>query len=139
LRILALDIGTKRIGVAKANTIISVATPLTTIHRTNNENDFDIIKNLIKENQIGKILLGLPLTLTGREEHFAKYVREFGSLLEEKFNIEIVYWDERLSSVSAEKILTIGKVSKRTRKENVDRIAATIFLQNYLDYLKRNK
>ncbi len=138
MRILALDIGTKRIGVAKANTVISVATPVTTIHRTNTDDDFSKIENLIKENMIDKLLLGLPLTLTGREEHFAKYVREFGTILEEKFKIEVIYWDERLSSVSAEKILTMGKVSRRTRKENVDRIAATIFLQNYLDYLKRN-
>jgi putative Holliday junction resolvase len=138
MRILALDIGTKRIGVAKANTIISVATPTTTIHRTNIESDLNIIEKLIKENLIDKILLGLPLTLRGKEEYFAKYVREFGTILEERFKIEIIYWDERLSSVSAEKILTMGKVSKRTRKANVDRIAATIFLQNYLDYLKRN-
>ena len=138
MKILALDIGTKRIGVAKANTIISVATPVTTINRTNEEEDFKKIKNLVIEHGIDKILLGLPLNLNGREEHFAKYVRKFGDKLKQTLDIDIIYWDERLSSVSAERILTMGKVSKKTRKNNVDRIAATIFLQNYIDYLNNN-
>jgi len=138
MKILALDIGTKRIGVAKANTIISIATPLTTIHRSDIKKDLKIIEDLINDNQINKLLLGLPLTLTGKEEHSAKYVRELGSLIETTLKIEVLYWDERLSSVSAEKILTEGRVSRKKRKENVDRIAATIFLQNYLDFLSRN-
>ena len=142
MKILALDIGTKRIGIAKASTVLSIAMPLTLINRSESDSDLDIIKKIkkiIEENTIDEILLGLPVTLSGKEEHFAKYVRKFGNLIETELKINIVYWDERLSSVSAEKILTQGRVSRKKRKENVDKIAATIFLQNYLDFLGRNK
>jgi putative Holliday junction resolvase len=136
MKILALDIGTKRIGVAKANTIISIAMPLTTINRTDENDLINAIAELIKANETDKLLLGLPITLSGREEHSAKSVRKLGTIIEEKLNIEVLYWDERLSSVSAERILIEGGVSRQGRKGKVDKIAATIFLQNYLDYLK---
>jgi len=139
MKILALDIGTKRIGVAKANTILAIATPLTTITRDKDKSDLDVIKEvkiLVEENSIGEILLGLPMTLSGKEEHSAKYVRKFGDLLKETLGIEVIYWDERFSSVSAERILIQGGVSRQKRKGKVDKVAATIFLQNYLDYLK---
>ena len=77
------------------------------------------------------------MTLSGKEEHSAKYVRKFGDLLASELNIEVLYWDERFSSVSAERVLIQGGVSRQKRKGKVDQIAATIFLQNYLDYLER--
>jgi putative Holliday junction resolvase len=139
MKILALDIGTKRIGVAKANTLISVAMPVKVINRETEEKDLKEIEDILTEYQIDKILLGLPINLNGKEEHFAKYVRKFGDILKKKFNKEIIYWDERLSSVSAERALNEGRIYGKKRKNKVDKIAATIFLQNYLDYLQRNK
>ncbi len=138
MNILALDIGTKRIGVAKASTTLKIANPVTTINRTNLKDDLKIIKSLIDEFSIGKVILGLPKTLSGREEHSARYVRKFGNEISSKLNIEIDYWDERFSSISAEKILIQGNVSRQKRKGKVDIIAATIILQNYLDSLNFN-
>ncbi len=135
MKILALDIGTKRIGVAKASTLLKIATPITTINRENLEKDIEVIKNLVLEHQINQILLGLPITLSGKEEHSAKYVRKFGELINKVTNLEIIYWDERFSSVSAERVLIQGGVSRQKRKGKIDQIAATIFLQNYLDSL----
>jgi len=138
MNILALDIGTKRIGVAKASTTLKIANPVTTINRTNLKDDLKLIKSLIDEFSIGKIILGLPKTLSGREEHSARYVRKFGNEIITKLDIEVDYWDERFSSVSAEKILIQGNISRQKRKGKVDLVAATIILQNYLDSLNFN-
>ncbi len=138
MNILALDIGTKRIGVARSG-FIKIATPVKIIHRTNLEDDLEEISKLVKTYSIDKILLGLPLTLEGKEEHSANYVKKMGKKIEEYTKIEVIYFDERFSSVSAEQVLIKANVSRQKRKKNVDKLAATIILQNYLDRLEISK
>jgi len=136
MNILSLDIGTKRIGIAKGNSRFKIANPLTTLNRTNLKNDLIFIKNIILENNIELIILGLPMTLSGKEEHSARYVRKFAKDIQKVIDISIEFWDERFSSVSAERVLIKGNVSRQNRKGKVDKVAATIILQNYLDSLE---
>jgi len=135
MNILALDVGTKRIGIAKANSRLKIANPLTTIHRTKLKDDIKEINILINEYNIERLVVGLPKTLSGKEEHSARYVRKFISEILKTVNIDVKFWDERFSSVSAERILIQGNVSRQKRKGKVDKLAATIILQNYLDAL----
>lgn len=140
MRILALDIGMKRIGVASGTTTRKVATGIKTIHRTQKiEVDLNEIKMLIHEYEADIFLLGLPLTLKGIEGRAAKNIRTFGSLLIAQFGMDVIYWDERFSSVSAERVLIQADLTRQKRKGVIDQVAATIFLQNYLDSLEHQQ
>ncbi|MBN2695827.1 Holliday junction resolvase RuvX [bacterium] len=135
MRILALDVGTHRIGVAYGSSINRVAVPIDTIVRESDIKDFEKIEFWIKEKEIDKVLIGMPLLLSGLEGKSAKYAKEFGNSVEKLFNITVVYWDERFSTHSAQQVLIQGDVSRQKRKHVIDKLAATIFLQSYLDSL----
>ena len=129
-RILALDYGTARIGVAISDPTQILASPLTTIE--NNAKSAKEIRKLIEENQVSTLVIGYPLNLKGKEEIAAEKVNAFIEKLALK-HVEIVRWDERFSSVTAMNLLHEAGVKVRKDKGRIDRSAAAVILQNYLD------
>lgn len=132
-RILALDPGTKRIGVAVSDEMGWIAQPLETFERRSIEEDVAHIRELVLRHDVNQIVLGLPLRLHGQAGPEAENVRRFIERLEQDLKIPIVAWDERLTSKSAEDMLIGAGVSRKKRKGVVDRVAAAILLQSYLD------
>ena len=130
-RILGLDIGSKRIGVAVSDLMGITATPLEFI--LNDEKVFEKIKELVKNYKVSKIVVGLPLTLKGEEGQQAKYTREFVDNLKNHIpeDIEIIFMDERFTSSLAEK--TLNQAKKKNKKEKIDSLSAVFILQSYLD------
>ena len=140
MRILGLDIGSVRIGIAQSDELEIIASPLEVYKRTNSiNNDAKYISSIVTKNNIGKIVVGLPLKLDGSASTSVDMVNEFIDKLKKFTDTEIIMQDERLSTVTASKILIEGNVRRENRKGVVDKIAATIILQNYLDknYNKR--
>lgn len=132
-RILGLDIGEKRIGVALSDLLGLTAQGLATINRVGKKKDFDEIGKIIAEYDIKKVVVGLPLNMDGSMGESCEMVRNFAEKIKNKFNVEIIYIDERLSTVSATKVLLEANVRRENRKHVVDKIAASYILQSYLD------
>ncbi|MCW5964310.1 MAG: Holliday junction resolvase RuvX [Bryobacterales bacterium] len=132
-RILALDLGRKRIGLAISDGLGITAQGLPTLERTNIRADIGGIYHLATDREARAILLGLPRTLRGDEARQANWVREFGARLEKRSQMPVVYWDERLTSVEAERVLRQEGGDRLSMKGKVDRLAAVILLQSYLD------
>ncbi len=129
-RILALDYGNKRIGVAYSDPSGISITPIETIQ--NDEKVFDKLKRLVKELNIGEIVIGLPLTLRGEEGEQAKITKEFGEKLKEFIpEVKINYIDERFTTSLAQKHL-LETTKKTKRKKKLDSLSATYILQTYL-------
>lgn len=136
LRILALDYGTKRIGVALSDELGWTAQPLETFERRTMERDLAHIVSLVSAHDVGKVLLGLPLQLDGKEGPAIQAMREFASQLEQALPVPLVLWDERMTTKAAEDLLIAADVSRKKRKGAVDRVAAAILLQSYLASLE---
>jgi len=132
-RILALDLGRKRIGLALSDPLGITAQGLPTLDRTTMRVDIGTINRIASENGAASILLGLPRTLRGDEAKQAEWVRDFGARLKKRSGLPIVYWDERFTSVEAERVLKQEKGDRFSRKGQVDRLAASILLQSFLD------
>lgn len=132
-RILALDYGTKRIGVALSDELGWTAQPLETIERRTLARDIAHIEQLVQEHEVKEVLIGLPLRLDGEEGPAVQAVHEFIAHLGEALSVPIVTWDERMTTRSAEDLLIAADVSRRKRKGVVDRVAAAILLQSYLE------
>lgn len=135
-RILALDYGTKRIGVALSDELGWTAQPLETFERRTLDRDIAHIASLIQSHEVGKVVLGLPLQLDGREGPAIQAMREFATKLEQGVSVPIVLWDERMTTKAAEDLLIAADVSRKKRKGTVDRVAAAILLQSYLASLE---
>ena len=135
-RILALDYGTKRIGVALSDELGWTAQPLETFERRTLDRDIAHIASLVKSHEVGKVVLGLPLQLDGRQGPAIHAMREFVAKLEEGISVPIVRWDERMTTKAAEELLIAADVSRKKRKGTVDRVAAAILLQSYLASLE---
>lgn len=134
MQILCLDIGMVRIGIAKSDELEIIASPLEVYKRTNSiNNDAKYIAKLVAEKNIGKIVVGLPLKMDGSEGTSVEMVNEFIEKLKKFTEVPIVLQDERFSTVSATNILLEGNVRRDKRKGVVDKIAATIILQSFLD------
>ena len=131
---LGLDLGTKRIGVALSDEMGWTAQPLEVIQSRSLTKDLAAITALIRNNEVEEVVLGLPRHMNGRLGPEAERVKNFGARLAEEAPIKISYWDERLSTVSAERALLEADVSRAKRKKVVDKIAAGIILQGYLDF-----
>lgn len=141
MRILGLDIGSVRIGIAQSDELEIIASPLEVYRRTNSiNNDAKYISSIISKNNVGKVVVGLPLKMDGSASSSVDMVNEFVEKLQKYTGVEIILQDERFSTVSASKILIEGNVRRENRKGVVDKVAATIILQNYLDknYNKRS-
>jgi len=132
-RILGLDVGDKYIGVAVSDLLQLTAQSVKTIKRESKEKDFKEIENLIKEYDIKKIVVGLPKNMNGTLGPQSEKVIKFAEKIKNKFNIEIIYIDERLTTISAERILIESDVRRENRKKVIDKIAASYILQMYLD------
>ena len=135
-RILALDYGTKRIGVALSDELGWTAQPLETLNRRTLDRDIAHIASLVGTHEVGQVLLGFPLQLDGREGPAILAMREFQARLEQGVPVPVILWDERLTTKAAEDLLIAADVSRKKRKGVVDRIAASILLQSYLASLE---
>ena len=135
-RILAIDHGSKRIGFALSDELGWTAQPLETFYRRNPEADIRHIQELVREHEVGKVLVGMPFRLDGEIGPAAKVVEAFIQLLEPALSVPVVTWDERMTTCAAEDLLIAADVGRRKRKGIVDRIAAAILLQSYLASLE---
>lgn len=132
-RIMGLDVGDKTIGVAVSDLMGLTAQGVKTIKRVGKKKDIEALKEIIKERQVNKIVSGLPKNMNGTLGPQGEKVIKFCELLEEETGIKIEYWDERLSTVAAERTLIQGNVRRENRKGVIDMVAAAIILQGYLD------
>ncbi len=133
-RLLGLDVGTKNIGVAVCDGDWLVANPRLTISRRGGKADFTAILQVIEENKIVAIVIGLPLNMDGSESEMSKLIRRFATGLDEFLgDCKIVFFDERLSSFAAEELLESGRVKNNKRKGKIDQIAASVILQGVVD------
>ena len=135
-RVLALDYGTVRIGVALSDEMGWTAQPLETLTRRTLDRDIAHIASLVGTYEVRHVLLGFPLQLDGREGPAIQAMREFQARLEAGVSVPVILWDERLTTKSAEDLLIAADVSRKKRKGVVDRIAASILLQSYLASLE---
>jgi putative holliday junction resolvase len=132
-RVLALDLGKKRIGLAMSDPLGITAQGLPTLERTNIREDLGALVGLIAEHEVTLILMGHPLHMSGHEGRQTAYTREFGERLAERTGLEIRYWDERLTTVAAQRVLRESGISIEKRARAVDRLSAVILLESYLD------
>jgi len=136
-RLLGLDVGTKTIGMALSDVTRTVATPFDTIRRTKFTADAKAIREVVEKNQVGALVLGLPLNLDGSEGPRAQSTRAFARNLAIHVTVPIVFWDERLSTAAVERHLIEADASRKRRAEVVDRMAAAYILQGLLERLRR--
>lgn len=134
-RILALDLGKKRIGLAISDPLGITAQGMPNLNRTNKRTDLDTLEHLIREREVGMILLGNPINMRGAEGRQSGWVREFAAELEARTHLPVKLWDERLTSVEAGRVLRSSGISIEKRAAAVDRLSAVILLQSYLDSL----
>ena len=133
-RIMALDVGNVRIGIAVSDLMGIIANPLETYTRKGNlAVDAQYIANLAKQKEVSLFISGLPLSLAGGENEQTLKTREFIDELQKHTDIPVKYLDERFTTLSAERVLIQGNVRRENRKKVIDKVAATIILQNYLD------
>jgi putative Holliday junction resolvase len=130
---MALDFGDKNIGVAVSDALLLTAQARSTIRRKSPQHDIEVLRRLVEDNEVHQIVLGQPLHMDGNESRQSQKVRLFAGELERQLNIPIVFWDERLTSFAAEQHLEEMGLNWRKRRQHVDKIAAMIILQNYLD------
>lgn len=133
MRKLAIDYGDKKIGLALSDYQGIIANPYKTYKRVNLEKDISYILNVIKEEEVDTVIFGLPLNMDGSAGERVELTYEFADTLHEYTDVKIVFQDERLTTVSAEKLLICDGVRREKRKTVIDMVAATIILQRYLD------
>ncbi len=133
MKIVALDIGTVRIGIATSDILEIIASAYESYRRKGMPQDAKYIANLVSDLNAGQIVIGLPLKMDGSEGQSVEMARSFGDELAKLTDVPICYQDERLSTVTAQKILIESGMRREKRKDKVDSVAATIILQTYLD------
>jgi putative Holliday junction resolvase len=134
-RILALDLGKKRIGLAISDPLGISAQGLPNLVRTNKRSDLAALKELARQRQVGLFLMGNPINMGGAEGRQSGWVREFAAALAERTGLPVEFRDERLTSVEAGRVLRSSGISIAKRAAAVDRLSAVILLQSYLDSL----
>ncbi|CFX16779.1 Resolvase, holliday junction-type, YqgF-like [Syntrophomonas zehnderi OL-4] len=139
MRIMGLDVGDKRIGIAISDPLGWTAQGHSVLKRGKLNSDLELIADLCREFAIQQIVVGYPLNMNGTRGPKAQEVQEFGQTLGEYLQLPVDYWDERLSTVSAERVLISADVSRQKRKEVIDKMAAVHILQGYLDRLANQK
>ena len=134
MRIMALDLGTKTIGVALSDATGLIARGLETIRRGPIESDFSRLAKIIADNEVDKIVIGYPKNMNGSIGERAKASEAYREELAKRYpQMKIVLWDERLSTVAAEKVLVAADMQRKKRRKIIDMMAAVVILQNYLD------
>jgi putative Holliday junction resolvase len=136
MRILGLDIGSRRIGVAISDELGITAQGLQTITRESTEQGIEEIRRITAEFGVTEIVVGLPLNMNGSKGEGADEVLRLVEILKEELNLPVKTWDERLTTMEAERLLISSDMSRKRRKHINDRIAAQLILQSYLAYRK---
>ena len=140
MRIMGLDYGAKTVGVAISDDMLITAQPVETIrreHPTKLRQTLARIETLMKEYDVEKVVIGLPKKLNNEEGELCEKTREFGEMVERRSGLEVIYQDERLTTVQADSVLSEGGIRKEKRKQYIDKMAASLILQSYLDSLER--
>lgn len=137
-RAMALDLGDRRVGIAMSDLMKMIANGYETYYRSGDESrDIEYIKRLVVDNNVDEVVIGLPINMDGTEGVRVEKSREFGQKLGEIIDAKIFFEDERLTTVSAERVLIEGDVRRDKRKTVIDMVAATIILQAFLDKRSR--
>lgn len=140
MRWIGLDLGAKTIGVAVSDEDAVVATPSRTLSRQGGARgsgrDLEAVAEVYSEVAAQGIVFGLPLTLDGRETDAARRVRQLGQRLAERLGCPVRYWDERFTTVQAERTLLQADMSRKKRRQVIDKLAAAIILQSFLDHAR---
>ena len=137
MKMLGVDYGDARIGLSVCDELEILATPLCTVKSESMRKNIDKVAEIAKRESVQKIVLGLPLNMDGTEGVRASKTRSFGNVLQKVSGVPVEYFDERLSSVEAEEIMETVQLKKSKRKNVIDRIAAQIILQSYMDANKK--
>lgn len=130
---MGLDLGDKFIGIALSDDLCIIAQGLEVIRRRSREKDLDYLRKIIKENGVEELIIGLPRNMDGTEGEQARKVLRLAKDLREDLDLPVTTWDERLSTVAAERVLLEADLSRAKRKKVIDKVAAAIILQSYLD------
>lgn len=137
MRLLGLDVGERRIGIAVSDPTGTIARPLQALERSSKEEDFSAIAALAREHEVESVVVGRPLGLDGTEGPQARRIARYTEALAEHLDVPVIPWDERFSTAAADEILrkTRGEKAKRRARSNgeIDAIAAAVILQSYLD------
>ena len=139
MRIMSLDVGSRTIGIACSDALLMTAQGIETIRRTSLEKDFNRLQELIAEYEVHELVVGMPKNMNGTKGERAEKTEEFVEKMREVIDLAVTYWDERLSTVMAERQLIAADVSRKKRKSVIDKMAAVVILQGYLDRLQFNK
>ena len=131
-RIMRIDYGRVRIGIALTDLLKTIASPYEVYKSVSRKKDIEYFVKLIKEKEVDKVVLGFPLNMDGSQGERALKTRAFGDELEKASNVPVVYQDERLSSVEAENYLLDGDLRRDKRKNLIDKVSASIILEDYL-------
>lgn len=139
MRIMSLDVGSRTIGVACSDALFLTAQGIETIRRTSLEADFNRIRELIASYEVEEIVVGMPKNMNGTKGDRAIKTEEFVAKLKEVVTVPIVFWDERLTTVMAERSLIEADVSRKKRKAVIDKMAAVVILQGYLEWRRNSR
>lgn len=137
MKILAVDYGDARTGIAISDLLCSIVGSTTVIHSRNQEKTLEEICRLVRENAVGEIVVGLPKNMDGSEGARAQLCREFAQLLRERTGLPVAHWDERRTTVEAHNILSQHNYHGKKRKNTVDAVAASLILEGYLAFRGR--
>ena len=132
-RILGLDVGTRRIGIAVSDPLGITAQGLETLHRRNKKHDYAHLEQIIQTYEVGEIVVGLPLRMSGAEGTQSEKMRAFAEDLHKRFKLPVHLWDERLTSAEANRLLRETELSIEKRGQAVDRMAAILILQGWME------
>ncbi|MDO5715883.1 MAG: Holliday junction resolvase RuvX [Tissierellia bacterium] len=138
-KILGLDIGDRWIGVAISDKTQMIAQPLTTIKRQSNKQAYEDIHKIMKDEKIEKVVVGLPKNMNNTLGPQSEKVKKFADKLGNKYRVQIIYVDERMTTLMAEQDLIKGSVRRENRKKYIDKIAAAYILRTYLDRLPEER
>ncbi len=133
MRAMGLDVGSKTVGVALSDALRITAQALVTVRRTNQRDDLLTLRKLVQENEVTTLVVGLPLHMNGTEGDSAAAARKLGQALGEATQLDVIYWDERLTTTAAHRLLREANASRKKRKEVIDQVAAALILQGWLD------
>jgi putative holliday junction resolvase len=137
-RLLGLDLGTRTIGVALSDTTRMIASPTETIRRTRFARDAERLEALVAEHNVGALIIGLPVNMDGSEGPRCQSARQFAANLLDRMDIDIAFWDERLSTVAVTRAMLEADLSRARQRKAVDKMAAAYILQGALDFLRNH-
>ncbi|MFN7709984.1 MAG: Holliday junction resolvase RuvX [Holosporales bacterium] len=138
-RLLGLDVGTKTIGLALSDGLWMVATPYQVITRKSHAHDLGALQKVLREFPITALVIGLPLNMNGTEGERAVATRKFAETFSAQLGLDYVLWDERLSTAEVERLMLSADLSRKRRSELVDKLAASVILQGFLDRIRSHQ